>query len=293
MLKYFHITIAKKTNSTNPPPKANGNNVAKEAPDWFVFVDFMALSPRIALSGLKKELEDKDIQKEKFVSMVTHDLINLLSPIQLYCELLQDPKELGSLKSEQLYAVNEIEQTLKKMERLVSDIHDVHKLDMKQMKFYKEPVNVNDLIHSITTNHIPLMKEKKIKLVNNLPHEPLTIISDKDRIFQVFSNLIKNAKDFLPKENPKIEIGFMDQSEYVIFYIRDNGVGVPTEKQEKLFREFFQVEEINKGAHVGSGLGLTICKGIVERMGGRLWVESNEGKGTAFYFSIPRGGDKK
>jgi len=258
-----------------------------------IIKDISSLKILNQVAKAKKELEEKDIQKEKFVAMLTHDLKNFLSPILLNCELLKDPEILGSLKSEQLDSVDEIDRCLKKMDRLVTDIHDVHRLDMKQMRFNKEPVNVNDLIHSITTSNIPLMREKKIKLVNDLPHEPLTIISDGDRIFQIFSNLIKNAKDFLPKENPKIKIGTIQHDTYIIFYVKDNGVGVPTEKQEKLFHEFFQVDEINKGVHIGSGLGLAICKGIAEGMGGRLWVESKEGVGTTFYFSIPKGGTKK
>lgn len=234
------------------------------------------------------ELKKKDIQKEKFVTMVTHDLKNLLTPIQLYCELLKDPEGIGPLNPEQLDAVDEIEQTNKKINRLVSDIHDIHRLDMKQMKFNKEVFNVNQLFDSITKNHLPMMNLRKVQLVNNSPHKFLTITGDKDRVFQVFSNLIKNAIDFLPKENPRIEIGAMYKDQYVIFYVKDNGVGIPAAEQEKLFREFFQVEEINKGMHIGSGLGLTICKGIVEGMGGRLWIDSKEGIGTTFYFSIPK-----
>lgn len=236
----------------------------------------------------KKELEKKEIQKEKFVTMVTHDLKNYLVPIWLHCELLKDAKGLGSLNPEQLDAVDEIELTSKKLGRLVSDIHDVHRLDLKQMKFNKQVFNVNQLLDSITKNHLPLMNQRKVQLVSSPTHKTLTITSDEDRLFQVFSNLIKNAIDFLPKENPRIEFGVMYEDRYLVFYVKDNGVGVPTVEQEKLFREFFQVDETNKGIHIGSGLGLTICKGIVEGMGGRLWVESKEGVGTTFYFSIPK-----
>jgi len=143
-------------------------------------------------SHAKYELEKKDVQKEKFVSMVTHDLKNFLTPIQLYCELLQDPKGIGILNSEQSDAINEIYQTSKKVDRLVSDIHDVHKLDLKQMKFNKQITNVKDLLYSITKNHLPLMNGRKIKFVNNSSQETLSVFSDGDRLFQVFSNLIKN-----------------------------------------------------------------------------------------------------
>jgi len=164
---------------------------------------------------------------------------------------------------------------------------------MNQMKFKRKTINVKDLIDSITRAHRPLLNNRKIKFVNNSSNEVLSIISDEGRLFQVFSNLIKNAIDFLPEKNPNIEIGALEQGKDVVFYTSDNGVGIPQDKQEKIFCEFFQVDEINTDRHIGSGLGLTICKGIVEELGGRLWLDSKVGEGTTFYFSIPKVGEMK
>ena len=244
-------------------------------------------------SKAKCELEKKDMQKEKFTSMVTHDLKNLLIPIQLNCELLEGYVGLSALNSEQSECISEIFQASQRIDRLVSDIHDIHKLDMNQMKFNRKTINVKDLIDSITRAHLPLLNNRKIKFVNNSSNEILSIVSDEGRLFQVFSNLIKNAIDFLPKKNPNIEIGVLEQGKDVVFYTSDNGVGIPQDKQEKIFCEFFQVDEINTDRHIGSGLGLAICKGIIEELGGRLWLDSKVGKGTTFYFSIPKVGEMK
>jgi len=129
--------------------------------------------------------------------------------------------------------------------------------------------------------------EKKIKIQMNLPKKKFSIFADSDRTFQVLLNLVRNAIDFVPKHCGRIEIGVIQESKFIIFYVRDNGIGIATEKQEKLFHEFYQVETVCSEKHSGSGLGLAICKGLIKKMGGRIWVESEVGKGTTIYFSLP------
>ena len=234
-----------------------------------------------------RELEKVDKQKEKFVSMITHDIRTLLFPVQGYARLLKRGKGVGTLNSKQLAAVDKILDFSRRLEGLASDILDVHKLDLEQMKFNNDNIDVRKLLSSITTNFAPLINEKQIKFVNKLPKKSLTLHSDEKKLVRVFSNLIKNSMDFLPKKNAKIEIGGMEQSDYVIFYVQDNGIGIRPEKQEILFKEFFQVDDTNSGRHGGVGLGLAICKGMVEQIGGRIWVESTPAEGATFYFSIP------
>ena len=102
-----------------------------------------------------------------------------------------------------------------------------------------------------------------------------------------FLLLIKNAIDFVPTNNGKIEIGAIRHAKHVVFYLSDNGIGVSAKKQEKLFDDFYQVNDVTKDKHTGSGLGLAICKGIVDGLGGRIWVESKERIGTTFFFNVP------
>ncbi|MDE1769015.1 MAG: ATP-binding protein, partial [Thaumarchaeota archaeon] len=112
--------------------------------------------------------------------------------------------------------------------------------------------------------------------------------SDPDRLSQVFANLIKNSVDFVPKSDGVIEINAHGENNQVVFYVKDNGSGIPKEKQENLFKKFYQIDTSLKRSHGGTGLGLVICKGIAEALGGKIWFESEIGKGATFYFTIPK-----
>jgi len=137
--------------------------------------------------------------------------------------------------------------------------------------------------------HYGLMAEKNIEFLNTTKTN-LKIRSDPDRINQVFANLIKNAVDFVPHDG-KIEINATTKNGDVLFYVKDNGKGIPKEKQDDLFKKFYQVDTSLKRSHGGTGLGLVICKGIVEALGGTIWLESQVDKGTTFYFTIPKNGN--
>ena len=96
----------------------------------------------------------------------------------------------------------------------------------------------------------------------------------------------KNSADFVP-ENGRIEINAQSKDGKVVFYVKDNGIGIPKEKQDDLFKKFYQIDTSFKRKHGGTGLGLVICKGIMEGLDGNIWLESDDGKGATFYFSLP------
>jgi signal transduction histidine kinase len=114
------------------------------------------------------------------------------------------------------------------------------------------------------------------------------VYSDLDRISQVFSNLISNALSFIPEKNGVIEIGTQDNSDYVTFFVRDNGVGISEAQQKSIFKKFYQVDTSSKRKKEGSGLGLSICEGIVKALGGKMWVKSTVNQGTTFFFDLPK-----
>ena len=110
---------------------------------------------------------------------------------------------------------------------------------------------------------------------------------DRSRLEQVLNNLILNAVDFVPVNGGRIEMRAERNDDKVLFTIKDNGMGIPKDKQHHLFTQFYQLDTSATRKHGGSGLGLSICKGIVEALGGKIWLESDTGKGTIFYFTIP------
>ena len=114
------------------------------------------------------------------------------------------------------------------------------------------------------------------------------VYSDIDRISQVFSNLISNALAFIPEKNGIIEIGTQDNVENMTFFVRDNGIGITEDQQKNIFKKFYQVDTSSKRKKEGSGLGLSICEGIVKTLGGKMWVESTINHGTTFFFDLPK-----
>ncbi len=244
----------------------------------------------IELQIQSQELRDTDIAKEEFSTMISHELKTPLVTISGYAEMLKENDSiLGPLNEEQLKAVGKISIETAKLERLIGDIMDAQKIDLERMKFNKKEFEVKEFLDEQIQIHSKLMNNKKIHFVNTTK-ETANITSDQYRLSQVLANLIKNAVDFVPQNNGSIEINAHRKNGHVVFYVKDNGSGIPKEKQDNLFKKFYQVDTSLKRSHGGTGLGLVICKGIVEALGGKIWLESEVGKGTTIFFTIPKNG---
>jgi signal transduction histidine kinase len=228
-----------------------------------------------------------DRKKVEFSSMVSHELKTPLVPILGYVQMLQKEELFGELNIKQRGAVDEIYLSTIKLEKLVGDILTTQKLDLGKLIFEKVNINVSDLLHGLIKEFELEATERKININTNFS-ENLQIFSDKDRINQVFSNLIKNAIGFVSSNTGNITIGAKDNANDVEFFVQDNGVGISAENQKELFKKFYQVDTSTSRKRGGSGLGLAICKGIVEGLGGKIWVRSEEKVQTIFFFKIPK-----
>jgi len=238
------------------------------------------------LSNALEDLRDVDKLKEEFSTMISHELKTPLTPIKFNTEMLLESGILGTLNQDQLDAVKEIEINSTRLENLITDILYAQKLDMGRMVFDITKFNTRDLIEHIAKNLLPIIQEKGIELEikNSFAGN---IFSDENRIQQVMENLIKNSIDFVPEEGGKILIETQNSHDFVTFSVKDNGIGIPKDKKSFLFNKFYQVDTTYTRKHGGTGLGLVICKGFVEALGGEIWFESEEGKGTTFFFTIP------
>src|SRR5436309_135074 len=234
-----------------------------------------------------EELKKIDTSKEEFTSMISHELKTPLTPIMGWCQALRSPKILGQLNPKQAQALNAIETNAIKLKELVGDMLDAQKLDMKKMKFDHKDVDVTEMMYYLAENLRSTMDPKHIEFVNSTS-EKLTLKSDKSRLEQVLNNIILNAVDFVPVNTGKIEISAENKNGKVLFTVKDNGTGIPKDKQGRLFTQFYQLDTSATRKHGGSGLGLSICKGIVNALGGEIWVESDAGTGASFYFTIPK-----
>jgi len=235
-------------------------------------------------------LLEVDKAKDEFSSMISHELKTPLIPIMGYCEMLRDPKFFGNLTEPQLEAINEIYDNTTRLNTLITEVMKAQKLELNRLTFKKEIFEVGEFLEVVAKNHTQLMISKKITFINNhSSNDRILIKTDKDRLHEVFTNLIQNAVDFVPEQNGKIEVGTIDNGKAILFYVKDNGIGIPHGKIDKLFKKFYQIDTSFSRKHGGSGLGLVICKGIVTSLGGDIKVESEVGKGTTFSFVIPKG----
>jgi signal transduction histidine kinase len=130
------------------------------------------------------------------------------------------------------------------------------------------------------------MKNKNINFSVKYPKN-IILKSDKQRLRQILDNLIRNSVDFTPSRNGTISVEVKTKEKNIIFSVNDNGSGIPKEKQLNIFKKFYQIDTSTTRKHGGTGLGLVICKGIVEGLGGKIWFESEFGKGTSFFIDLP------
>jgi len=238
------------------------------------------------INSMINRLNDLEEKKETFLSMVTHELKTPASTIIGFSKVLLSPKMMGQLNPEQIKIVETVKRNASRLESLIGDLLDSRKLDLNKMKFAYADVDISKLIEFLKINTKTIMQEKQIHFVNGTK-ETVFATTDGARLEQVFTNLIRNSVDFVPKEGT-IEVGCRGVKDKVLCFVKDNGIGIPEEKQANLFNKFYQVDSSLRRKHGGTGLGLAICKGIVEGLGGKIWLDSIPDKGTTFYFEIPK-----
>ena len=239
------------------------------------------------ISDQYEELKKLDESKDHFAGMMSHELKTPLTPIVGWCQALKNPKIMGALLPKQLQAIDTILTNAKRLQVLIGDMLDAQKLGMNKMRFDHKYVDVAELMNYMIKNLQSTMESKQIQFINSTK-EKLLLKSDRARIEQVLNNLILNAVDFVPKAEGRIEISAQTKDNEVLFFVKDNGIGIPKIKHVNLFKEFYQIDTSATRKHGGSGLGLAICKGIVLALGGKIWLESEEHKGATFYFTIPK-----
>ncbi len=237
-------------------------------------------------SELVTELKKIDKEKNEFSVMITHELRTPLTPIKGWCYALVQPKILGSLTEKQKNAVKVIDKNANILNSIISNLLDVQKLELNEIKYNLKKTDTKHILEKVSNDFQMEAQTRNIKL--EYEYANVSVVTDENRVVQVLSNLIRNSLDFVPKDTGKISVNAkQDVDNYVIFSVEDNGIGISYEHQSKLFRKFYQVDTSITREHGGSGLGLTICKGIVEGLGGKIWLSSQKGDGCIFYFSIP------
>ncbi|PJC50850.1 MAG: two-component sensor histidine kinase, partial [Nitrosopumilales archaeon CG_4_9_14_0_2_um_filter_34_16] len=246
------------------------------------------------MSNTIKEKDDEakktDIAKDEFLAMITHELKTPLVPIQGYSDILLS-EHLGKLTDKQRERIGIIKSSSETLLSIISDLLDAQKLDLGQLRMKIENKNINETINKAIIALKPEAESKNVEIVSN--SKDIMINHDPERISQVLTNLMKNSIIAI-KPNPGIiEITVDDLPKEVKISIKDNGVGIPKDKQSNLFKKFYQVDATLTREKGGSGLGLAICKGIINNHHGRIWAESVQNQGATFSFTIPKEASKR
>lgn len=234
----------------------------------------------------EEEARKIDTAKDEFLAMITHELKTPLVPIRGYADILLSG-HLGDLTEKQKERISIIKSSAASLLQLISDLLDVQKLELGQLKLQKEPVNIHDTVAKSIQTLQPQIEEDGISVTNEVGN--ITVPHDSDRIAQVLTNLIKNSLKAVSSQTGKIQIYSTEDQNEVKIMIHDNGSGIPQDRQAKLFTKFYQADASLTREKGGSGLGLSICKGIIETHGGKISLQSTPDSGTTVTFSLPKG----
>lgn len=240
------------------------------------------------LKRAKEKAEESDRLKTAFLANMSHEIRTPMNAIIGFSELLNDPDLAAPSRREFISLISDNSKVLLK---LIEDIIDVAKIEAREVKVVKSTCQVNQILselQSVCVETIKKRPEKKLEVKINLPVSDVqfSIESDPFRFKQIFNNLLDNAIKFT--EKGFVELGYSFQNnDVIVFYVKDTGIGLAPEKFDFIFERFRQAEESSTKEYRGTGLGLTIASRLVEMLGGKLWVESELGKGSAFYFSLP------
>lgn len=229
------------------------------------------------------ELESKNQEIENFIHIISHDLKAPIVSIQGFATILKEEAK-QSLQPGQMEYLDRIMANVKRMNALILDLLEFSRVG--RIEDEKEKVDVGGLINDLLAELRPQIEKKNIKVT--ISEKAPTLFGSRKRLGQVASNLISNAAKYMgAPANPEIEIGFVNEpgSALCKIFVKDNGVGIKKEFHEKIFQIFQRAPNTLK--EEGTGVGLSIVKKIVELNGGKVWVESEEGKGSTFYFTWP------
>jgi len=233
-----------------------------------------------------EEAERLNKLKTQFISTATHELRTPLASILGYLELIGDTKV--ALPEDQRRYLEVVERNAQRLKKLTDDLLDQQRIDSGRIVLEKKPLSLAELVDQVVSEMKPIFDSHRQRLVVEKPERDLMVLGDEVRLGQVLVNLLGNASKYSP-EGSTVWITVEDHGDEVWFMVHDEGVGIKPEDMPRLFKPFPGIHV--PGVKDSTGLGLSICKGIVDLHGGRIWAESmGRGKGATFTFTLPLGG---
>jgi len=269
---------------------------AGEAPPDMAFLSRLSDHAAIAISNaqLYSEVQRANLAKSEFVSFVAHELKNPMTSIKGYTELLA-AGAVGQISEMQANFLNTIRSNVDRMATLVSDLNDQSKIEAGRLRLEFTAVEVNALVEEVLRSTKRQVEDKKQTVRVEMPASLPKVWGDRTRLEQILTNLVSNANKYTPEGGTIVIAAEAGANRWeaegggrvVHVWVRDNGIGISPEDQQKIFQKFFRSEDPRAREVSGTGLGLNITKSLVEMQGGRIWFESEFRKGTTFHFTIP------
>ncbi len=236
------------------------------------------------LSLQKERAEESTKLKSQFLASMSHELRTPMNSILGLTELILERANLDTKNKERLQVVLK---SGKRLMSLINDILDLSKIEAGKMEIHDEDVLLEELIEEVSNTISPLALEKGLNFnVQRKCNTRIIVNTDRGRVNQVLVNLLGNAVKFT--EKGKVELSISITSDRMLkFVVSDTGIGISKHNQEVIFEEFRQLDGTTTRKYSGTGLGLAICKKIIDLLGGKIWVDSTEGRGSSFSFTIP------
>ena len=228
------------------------------------------------LEAARIKAEESDRLKTAFLAHMSHEIRTPLNAIVGFSKLVID----AECTNEKEQYAEIIERNSEILLNLFNDILDLSSLEADSLSFNIRPIKLIDICLQLEQQFCYKVKNGTKLILDDVDTE-LYVSGDWNRIIQIISNLLSNAAKFTPKG--EIHFGYREKEDFVEFYVKDSGIGIPAERVATIFQRFGKINDFVQG----TGLGLTLCRMLVEKMGGRIWLRSQEGKGSRFYFTLP------
>ena len=260
------------------------------------FLNRLSDHAAIAISNaqLYEEVQQANDAKSEFVSFVAHELKNPMTSIKGYTELLA-AGAVGEINEMQNNFLHTIRSNVERMSTLVSDLNDNSKIEAGRLRLDYKAVKLSEVVDEVTRSTTRQIEDKKQTIELQVPESLPPVWADQTRVSQVMTNLVSNSHKYTQEEGKIILGAEVSENQWdpdgaaqvVHIWVKDNGIGISAEDQQKIFSKFFRSDDQKAREAPGTGLGLNITKSLVEMQGGKIWFESEFRKGTTFHFTVP------
>ena len=237
------------------------------------------------LSAANERLKELDRLKDDFVATVSHELRTPLTAIRTFSEILRDNPDVDP--AERARQLGIVIRESERLTRLINQILDISKLESGNAAWQESRVDLKEVILDTVTAMDQVFQDRHIQVEVRMPERVSAMSGDVDRIIQVMLNLLSNAVKFCDPAKGRVEVALSERDGHLRVDVRDNGPGISADDRAIIFDKFRQGGDTLTDKPQGTGLGLHICRHIVEHHGGRLWVESLPGDGACFSFTLP------